>query len=75
MQSMENMAEVIRDAGIKVAMITVPSRAAQAVADELVKAGVKAILNYAPVPLIVPDDIRVETVSPIIQMEHMTYYL
>jgi redox-sensing transcriptional repressor len=45
------------------------------VADELVKAGIKAILNYAPVPLNVPEDIRVETVSPIIQMEHMTYYL
>lgn len=74
-QSMDNMVEIIRAAGIRVAMVTVPSRAAQAVADELVKAGVKAILNYAPVPLIVPDGIRVETVSPIIQMEHMTYYL
>jgi redox-sensing transcriptional repressor len=74
-QSMDKMVDVIRSAGIRVAMITVPSRAAQTVADELVKAGVKAILNYAPVPLNVPEGIRVETVSPIIQMEHMTYYL
>jgi redox-sensing transcriptional repressor len=74
-QSMDKMVDVIRSAGIRVAMITVPSRAAQTVADELVKAGIKAILNYAPVPLNVPEDIRVETVSPIIQMEHMTYYL
>jgi len=74
-QSMDNMVDVIRAADIKVAMVTVPSRAAQAVADQLVKAGIKAILNYTPVPLIVPEDIRVETVSPIIQMEHMTYYL
>ena len=74
-QSMDNMVEVIRSAGIRVAMITVPSRAAQTVADLLVEAGVKAILNYAPVPLNVPDGVRVETVSPIIQMEHMTYYL
>ncbi len=74
-QSMDKMVEVIRAAGIRVAMITVPSRAAQTVADLLVEAGVKAILNYAPVPLNVPDGVRVETVSPIIQMEHMTYYL
>lgn len=74
-QSMDNMVEVIRGAGIRVAMITVPSHAAQTVADLLIEAGVKAILNYAPVPLIVPDGVRVETVSPIIQMEHMTYYL
>ncbi len=74
-QSMDNMVDVIRAAGIRVAMITVPSRAAQTVADLLVEAGVKAILNYAPVPLNVPDGVRVETVSPIIQMEHMTYYL
>lgn len=74
-QSMDKMVDVIRSAGIRVAMITVPSRAAQTVADLLVEAGVKAILNYAPVPLNVPDGVRVETVSPIIQMEHMTYYL
>jgi redox-sensing transcriptional repressor len=71
----EKMAEIIQKTGIRVAMITVPSRAAQEVADELVKAGVKAILNYAPVPLNVPADIRVETISPIVQLEHMTYYL
>jgi redox-sensing transcriptional repressor len=73
--SADTMVETIKKSGIVVAMITVPSRAAQAVADQLVLAGVKAILNYAPVPLIVPDGVRVETVSPIVQLEHMTYYL
>lgn len=73
--SAENMVEMIAKAAIKVAMLTVPSREAQSVTDQLVKAGVKAILNYAPVPLNVPEDIRVETVSPILQLELMTYYL
>jgi redox-sensing transcriptional repressor len=73
--SANTMVETIKKAGIVIAMITVPSRAAQSVADQLVLAGVKAILNYAPVPLIVPDGVRVETVSPIVQLEHMTYYL
>ncbi len=73
--STDIMVETIKNAGILVAMITVPSRAAQHVADQLVRGGVKAILNYAPVPINVPEDIRVETVSPIVQLEHMTYYL
>lgn len=73
--STEKMVELIKRDGIKVAMLTVPSRVVQEVADQLVQAGVKAILNYAPVPLIVPEGIRVETVRPILQLEHMTYYL
>jgi len=73
--SSEKMIETIRTSGIQIAMITVPSKTAQQVADDLVKAGVRAILNYAPVPLVVPDGIRVEIVNPIIQLEHMTYYI
>jgi redox-sensing transcriptional repressor len=71
----ETMVETIKKAGITIALITVPSRAAQIVADQLVQAGIKAILNYAPVSLNVPNDIRVETVSPILQLQHMMYYL
>lgn len=73
--SSEKMIENIKATNIQIAMITVPSRTAQQVADELVSAGVRAILNYAPVPLVVPDGIRVEIVNPIIQLEHMTYYI
>lgn len=73
--STEQMVETIRAQGILIAMITVPSREAQIVADQLVAAGVRAILNYAPLPLSVPDDVHVETVSPIVQLQHMTYYL
>ena len=71
----ETMVETIKNADISVALITVPSRAAQAVADQLVQAGIKAILNYAQASLNVPDHIRVETVSPILQLQHMMYYL
>jgi len=69
------MVERIKDTGIIIALLTVPSRAAQAVASQLVQAGIKAILNYAQVSLNVPDNIRVETVSPILQLQHMMYYL
>lgn len=53
-QDSANMVPYIRQAGIKVAMITVPANQAQEVADQLVEAGVKAILNYAPTSINVP---------------------
>ncbi len=70
-----NMVNMIREEGLKVAMLTVPASVAQKVADDLVKAGIRAILNYAPVPLSLPPEIEVEYIDPIIQLQHMTYYL
>ena len=67
--------ETIREAGIKVAMIATPNQAAQNVADELITAGVKAILNYAPINLTVPKDVRVQNIDPVIHLQRMTYYL
>ena len=67
--------ESIREAGIQVAMIATPSQAAQEVAKELVSAGVKAILNYAPINLSVPEDVRVQYIDPVIHLQRMTYYL
>lgn len=67
--------EVIQKEKIKVAMITVDAEHAQKVTDQLVKIGVKAILNYAPVKLITPKDIQVQNIDPIIELQHMTYYL
>lgn len=65
----------IRKEGIQVAMITVPADQAQAVADLLVKAGVKAILNYAPLSLNVPSEVRVQNTDPATHLQRMTYYL
>jgi len=67
--------ESIREAGIQVAMIATPSQAAQEVAEELVSAGVKAILNYAPINLSVPENARVQYIDPVIHLQRMTYYL
>ena len=66
---------IVQNLGIKVAMLTVPASAAQSVAETLVKAGVTAILNYAPIVLNLPPRIRVEYIDPIIQLQHMTFYL
>ncbi|MFZ5902548.1 MAG: redox-sensing transcriptional repressor Rex [Chloroflexota bacterium] len=69
------MVERIREAGIKVAMLTVPAASAQDVADQLVKAGVKAILNYAPISLNVPPGVYVQHTDPATHLQRMTYYL
>ena len=58
--SAEKMAEVIAEKNIRLAIIAVPPVAAQQVADVLVRAGVKGILNFSPATLNVPDKIFVE---------------
>jgi redox-sensing transcriptional repressor len=70
-----DLVPAIQKAGIKVAMLTVPAVAAQTVADNLIKAGVKSILNYAPITLSVPPDVHVQYVDPVIYLQKMTYYL
>ena len=71
----KNMISEIKTEGIRVAMLVVPASVAQSVADQLVEAGVKAILNYAPVNLSVPSDVRVQHIDPSTHLQRMTYYL
>ncbi len=66
---------IIRERGIEMALITVPARAAQQVADRLVAAGVRALLNFAPVVLNVPDDVVVEPVDFIAGLKRLSYHL
>lgn len=67
--------EELQAANIRIAMITVPSTAAQGVADNLVEAGIQAIMNYAPVVLTVPQGVYVQHIDPSIHLQRMTYYL
>lgn len=71
----ETMTERIKSLGVKIAMLTVPASAAQEVADKLVQAGVKAILNYAPITLNVPRSVKVQYIDPSTHLQRMTYYL
>lgn len=74
-QDSATMETAIRKANVKIAMIAVPSSEAQGVADRLVQAGIKAILNYAPLSLNVPVDVHVQYIDPVIHLQRMTYYL
>ncbi len=69
------MVDRIRQANVKVAMITVPALSAQEVADKLVQAGIKAILNYAPISLNTPSNVHVQYIDPSAHLQRMTYYL
>jgi redox-sensing transcriptional repressor len=70
-----NTVERIRDAGIQIVMLTVPVPVAQEIADKLIKVGVRAILNYAPLHLVVPEGVRVQHIDPSVHLQRMTYYL
>jgi len=69
------LADFIKTKKIRIAMLAVPASAAQDVADQLVRAGVKAILNYSPIHLNVPSDVHVQHIDPVTHLQRMTYYL
>lgn len=69
------MNERVKSLGVKIAMMTVPASAAQDVADKLVQAGIKSILNYAPVNVSVPSHVKVQYSDPATNLQRMTYYL
>jgi redox-sensing transcriptional repressor len=74
-QNFAAMVDLISRENIQVAMVAVPASHAQAVVDELVKAGVKAILNYAPINIYVPEGVRIQHTDPVTHLQRMTYYL
>lgn len=67
--------EKVKQNKIKIAMLAAPASSAQEIADLLVKAGIKAILNYAPISLNVPSGVRVQYIDPVTHLQRMTYYL
>ena len=74
-QDAARLEEIIREQDIVIAILAVPTQAAQEVADRLVAAGVRAILNYAPVRLQVPAEVKVQEIDPVARLQHMAFYL
>lgn len=67
------LADRVPELGADLGVLTVPSESAQAVADELIRAGVKGILNFAPVVLKVPGGVHVVSVDLAIQLEQLAF--
>lgn len=71
----EDIPRLIPELGIRIALLALPPEKAPAVAEVLIRAGVRAILNYAPVTLKVPEGVWVRQMDPLIALQSMTYYL
>jgi redox-sensing transcriptional repressor len=71
---LEKMESFVRAHKIRMGIITVPSAAAQDVANRLVAAGVNAILNFAPNVLHVPSNVVVSNVNLAIELENLSYF-
>ena len=74
-QHVGELAETVQRLGIRIGIVAVPATAAQRVVDILVSAGVRAILNYAPADLHVPNDVLVREIDPVAALQSLTYYL
>jgi redox-sensing transcriptional repressor len=61
--------------GVQIAIVAVPAESAQIVVDRLVAAGVRAILNFAPTKLRVPEHVAVKTVDMALELEALSYAL
>ncbi|MGE0570775.1 MAG: redox-sensing transcriptional repressor Rex [Dehalococcoidia bacterium] len=60
---------------VDIGIVAVPAAAAQEVVDRMVAGGVRAILNYAPASPLVPADVTIRNVDPVLAMQSMTYYV
>lgn len=72
---MAELATFIKERTVKMAILAVPGTVAQEVANQLVAAGVQAILNFAPIVLQVPDRVVVNNVDLAIELENLSYFI
>ena len=73
--AMEELAGFIQQRAVRMAILTVPGTAAQAVTNQLVEAGITGILNFAPIVLQVPEDVIVNNVNLAIELENLSYFI
>lgn len=69
------LTDYIRENNIKMAILTVPGTHAQEVVNEMVAAGVQAILNFSPVVLEVPKNVVVNNVDLAVELENLSYFI
>jgi redox-sensing transcriptional repressor len=67
--------KVVRTDRISIAVIAVPAAAAQHVVNQVIAAGVKAILNFSPGPLSVPADVKLKSVDLTQSLESLSFFL
>lgn len=71
----DKLPEAVKELDIRIGIITVPASEAQSVADLMIRAGIKGILNFAPVILKVPPDVPVRNADVTTELESLAYYI
>jgi redox-sensing transcriptional repressor len=71
----KNLTEQLKENKIEMVIIAVPAPVAQEVADMVVSAGVKSILNFAPTQIKVPKDVVLRFVNMAMELEHLSFCL
>lgn len=71
----DKLTEIIKKENITIAVLTVPASEAANVADLLVKAGIKGILNFTPKPINVPSNVHLEEYDIITSLEKLAYFV
>lgn len=74
-QSISRLTETVKELDIKIGIVTVPIDHAQEVINALVEAGIKSILNYAPLSPQVPQGVTIRGIDPVLSLQSMTYYI
>jgi redox-sensing transcriptional repressor len=73
-ESLDDLPRLVRDRGITIGIIATPAAAAQPVADRLVAAGVKSILNFAPAVVTVPEEVSLRKVDLATELQILSFY-
>ncbi len=74
-RGMGELDKVIKEKGIHIGIVAVPEQHAQSVVDQLVRCGVRGILNYAPISPQVPDGVWVRNIDPVLALQTLTFHL
>lgn len=73
-EHIDDLAEIVRREDVAIGVICTPAAAAQEVADRMVAAGIRSILNFAPAVITVPDEVSVRKVDLSIELQILAYY-
>lgn len=72
---MQELPNVIRERGVRMAILCVPAAVAQEVANQLFDLGISGILNFAPIVIHAPDEVMVNNVNLAIELENLSYFI
>jgi redox-sensing transcriptional repressor len=74
-QPMAELSDTVRRKDIRIGIVAVPAAQTEEVVSELVRCGIKSILNYAPLSPAVPEGVKLRSIDPVLALQSMTFYL